>query len=96
MSTLELHQVIDIIKQSNYLLDTFPQYQFKPNNTIYNVQLKDFTNNLGNKNVKDIEIDIEKIKYVIDNKTNINTTIINRYQLTNQHYIYGVDKRIII
>lgn len=89
MSKLELQQLIDITDKSNYSLDTFPQYQFKPTNTKYNIILKEFTNtNIGNKHLVE-----EKLKYLIDNKTNITKTIIDRYQLTNQHYIYGIDKR---
>ena len=89
MSKLELQQVIDIIKQSKYSLDTFPQYQFKSNHNIYQPQLKDLTTNIGNKTLEESE----PIKYLIDNKTKINNAIITRYQLTNQYYIYGVDKR---
>lgn len=90
MSKLELQQVIDIIKKSNYSLDTFPQYQFKPINTTHKLQLQEYSNkNIGNKTIEEIE----KLRYLIDNKTKITSSIIERYKLTNEHYIYGIDKR---
>lgn len=89
MSKLELQQVINIINKSHNSLDTFPQYQFKPSNYIYKPQLKELTTNIGNKTTEEIE----PVKYLIDNRTKINTIIINRYQLTDQYYIYGIDKR---
>ena len=84
MSKLELSQIISIINKNKYDIENFPNYTFEPQKKVYNLKLKDI--NFTNTN------NSETLTYTQDNKTNLNNVILERYKLTNEYYIYGIDK----